>query len=86
MKIILITLLLINLIVISGCSNAGLDPKNCLESVRHEFPNSKVYGILGFSKYKFIVIDTNKMMYLVETMNITNTDITGIYFLKESKN
>jgi hypothetical protein len=54
----------------------GHDEFACYQRVKEEFPNAiKVSRPIG-EKWEFIVIDEDSSIYFVETMNVSNTDLT----------
>jgi hypothetical protein len=69
------------LITLISCSRDALNYDKCLEEVKREFPKAKIYNAIGFSKYKFVVVDSINL-YLIETMNISDAKISYIYYLK----
>ena len=58
---------------LNGCDRS--DTFKCHQSVADKYPNA-IIKRLPNNKYKFIVIEKSGNINYVETMNITNTDIT----------
>lgn len=69
---------------ICSCNDDGCDKNKCLESVKKEFPNCKIYTEIGGSNFLFFVIDTNSyVLYRVKTGNYRNATITEVELLKK---
>lgn len=71
--------ILIIFMLFASCGKA-MNVEECLNSVKKEFPNSKIY-LLPNSNFTFIVVDTLGIRK-VTTMNITDADIDNVISLK----
>lgn len=68
--------ILIASLAVTGCG--GYDPNNCYESVKRAYPNAEVVMIPG-EDYRFIVKEVNGDVIYVETMNMSNGDVTQAF-------
>lgn len=72
----LIPVLLLGVTLMTSCNDA-MDVEKCYENVQKAYPNNKVLTTKD-SEFTFIVvIDSNNVM-LVETLNLTNPNISSI--------
>lgn len=66
-------------ILFCSCGSDATNKDKCYEKVQAAFPNSKIYYSYD-DKYTFVVVDYNGVK-IVETLNITNDDISSVKIL-----
>lgn len=54
----------------------ALTPSECYNSVEAEYPDALHIYHLDGANYKFIVIDSDSTIYYIETMNLTDSNIS----------
>lgn len=74
---------LLPLVLLLSCSEDATDTLKCFHKVQDKFPNGEVYQTT--EKYQFIVIDSSKSIWYVETMNLSSPDVSNMVLIKKQK-
>lgn len=68
-------------LTLNSCSSDALNVNLCKENIKKQFPNCQILSSPNWNRFKFIVKDSLNI-YEVETMNLTNSEISQINILK----
>ena len=75
---------LFSIILLCSCGDST-DKDKCLESVKKEFPKSKIFTNQDGSNYYFYILDSLDNLYKVKTGSTFSTNVTEVTLMKRQQ-